>query len=314
MFLQHSQTAVKRLLSHGGLTTTTTTTAIRSRLLLPRISPIVISASTNNSRAAACCFSTMQLIKDLRAKSGAPIVDCKKALAHSDNDMQAALTWLREHGAAKVSSKTADREASEGLVGLSLSDDDKKASLVLVKSETDFAGRSDAFSQLVTFCADAALEQLSWKNGKIAAAELLALTHNSKTVQTALDEAKVAIRENLQLGHIWSWSTPADKKGGVLVGYVHGKISPSINAGTAAALVDLSPTKAGTVSQEGIVGNGKETGHAHCRCQTSIPQSRECPRGRFGSGKDDFEKPIGRFQQTPGDCRQDCDGKDAQIL
>jgi elongation factor Ts len=182
-------------------------------------------------------------------------VDCKKALANSNNDLNAALDWLREHGAAKVSSKVGDREAKEGLVGLTISNDHKSASLVQVSSETDFAGRSEAFVHLVSFCADAALQKKDI-NGAVQASDLLSATRDSKTVQEAMDEAKVAIRENLQLGNILSLSA---QDNGVLVGYVHGRVLPS-NAGTAAAIVDLSPDDDGkkSVGQDLLLETGKK--------------------------------------------------------
>ncbi|CAB9504675.1 factor Ts [Seminavis robusta] len=184
--------------------------------------------------ASVCQFSTMSLIKELRAASGAPIVDCKKALSNSDNDLKAALDWLREHGAAKVSSKVADREAREGLVAIALTAQHKAASLVAVSSETDFAGRSQTFVDLVEFCAQAALLQTN----DTTAEPLVQVLQNDSTVESAMSDAMVAIRENLSLSH--ATKVTASPEGGVVVGYVHGRILPS-QAGTAAALVSLAP-------------------------------------------------------------------------
>jgi len=197
------------------------------------------TANTSTSTSFVRSFSTMDLIKELRTASGAPIVDCKKALAASDNDSKAALDWLREHGAAKVSSKVADREAKEGLVGVAISDDNKSASLVHVASETDSAGRSETFVDLVTYCANAALQQEQTGGGAIDVATLLQAKHDDggKTVEQAIKDATVAIRENLSLSYAARLSAEDE---GVVVGYVHGRILPS-NAGTAAALVDIAP-------------------------------------------------------------------------
>lgn len=177
----------------------------------------------------------MDLIKDLRAKSGAPIVDCKKALANSNNDLKLALDWLREHGAAKVSSKVRDRAATEGLVCLKVSSDNKSAAIVQVASETDFAGRSSTFVDLVTYCVDAALQSKD-VNGELKVADLMKVGHESKTVEEAINEAIVSIRENLSL----AYASRVVTEEGVVVGYVHGRVLPS-QAGTAAALVDLAP-------------------------------------------------------------------------
>lgn len=210
----------------------------------------------------------MELIKNLRTASGAPIVDCKKALAQTDNDLQAALDWLREHGAAKVSSKVGDREASEGLVGFHVSDDSSAAALVHVASETDFAGRSDTFCELVEACAEAALQQQqqssssSSTDGVLSVADVLKLTvtqqstNEEKTIEKLFTEAVVAIRENLSLTQATSFaSTSSD---GVVAGYVHGRVLPS-NAGRAAAMVELSPidTASTAVDKDTMLEVGK---------------------------------------------------------
>lgn len=255
MFLQQSQAAARRILSRA---TVTHGPAAYRRAVAATASwqwDTIHYGSRSTNSTTIRAFSTMELIKDLRAQSGAPIVDCKKALANTNNDINAALDWLREHGAAKVSSKVGDREAKEGLVGLTISDDHQSASLVQVSSETDFAGRSDAFVNLVMFCADAALQKCKEANGTVEASDLLTATHNDKTVQKALDEAKVAIRENLSLGYVTSLS--ANDNGGVLVGYVHGRVLPS-NAGTAACIVDLSPAEGKTVDKELLLETGKK--------------------------------------------------------
>ena len=175
---------------------------------------------------------SMDQLKDLRSMSGAPIVDCKKALKDAKGDLQQAMDWLRKHGAAKASAKVSGREATEGLVAFKVDGDGLSASLVKVSSETDFAGRSAAFVHLVTHVASAALT--SPTDGPLDGDTLKDLQFESKTVQTALDEAVVAIRENLGLTSAIKW-TSTD---GVLVGYVHGRVDGSM-AGSAAALVEL---------------------------------------------------------------------------
>lgn len=205
------------------------------------------------SSTAPTAASTMELIKNLRSSSGAPIVDCKKALKETDNDVDAALDWLRAHGAAKVSSKVGDRDALEGLVGLSVSPDSQTAAMVYVASETDFAGRSETFVDLVTFCAEAAHSSAA-KNGTSSVEDILKTEHNSKTVEAAISDAMIAIRENLSLA---SATTFQAEDGGVIVGYVHGRILPS-HAGSAAAVVDLAPLDTNThVDKESMIETGK---------------------------------------------------------
>ena len=89
---------------------------------------------------------TAGMIKELREKTGAGMMDCKGALKESDGDIEAAVDWLRAKGLAKAAKK-AGRIAAEGLVGLKV--EDGKASLVEVNSETDFVARNDKFQDMV---------------------------------------------------------------------------------------------------------------------------------------------------------------------
>jgi elongation factor Ts len=194
---------------------------------------------------------SMSTLKDLRAQSGAPIVECKKALEHAGDDLSAAMDWLREHGAAKASAKLQGRETTEGLVGISISADGKTASLVKVASETDFAGRSALFVELVGHVANATLQSSS--DGALSEATILEAASDGKSVREALDDAIVAIRENL--------SVPDAKKihsqDGILVGYVHNRVDSS-DAGTAAALVEVSRAAGSNVSDEVLKSAGRK--------------------------------------------------------
>ncbi|MBN2815766.1 MAG: elongation factor Ts [Campylobacterales bacterium] len=87
-------------------------------------------------------------VKDLRAATDAPMMDCKKALVECDGDMAKATEWLKERGIAKAAKK-ADRVAAEGLVGLKLADDFSKATVIEINSETDFVAQNDGFKNLV---------------------------------------------------------------------------------------------------------------------------------------------------------------------
>jgi elongation factor Ts len=178
---------------------------------------------------------SMDQLKELRNLSGAPIVDCKKALTDAKGNVDEAMDWLRRHGAAKASSKVQGREAAEGLVACMVSDDGKTASIVKVSSETDFAGKSPAF---IGLCIHVAGATLSGSNDGIIEDEstLVALEKNSKSVKTALDEAIVAIRENIGLPFAAKWNVDGN---GLLVSYVHNKVDGK-HAGSAAALVELS--------------------------------------------------------------------------
>jgi elongation factor Ts len=87
---------------------------------------------------------TTEMIKELREKTGAGILDCRNALESSDGDMQKALDYLREKGLA-MAAKRADREASEGMLELYAHGGGRVGVMVEVNCETDFVGRSEAF-------------------------------------------------------------------------------------------------------------------------------------------------------------------------
>ncbi len=98
---------------------------------------------------------TATMVKDLREKTGAGMMDCKAALAEAKGDMEAAVDWLRTKGLAKAAKK-AGRVAAEGLIGLAT--DAKEAALVEVNSETDFVARNETFQKMAAAIAQAALK------------------------------------------------------------------------------------------------------------------------------------------------------------
>jgi translation elongation factor Ts len=187
-------------------------------------------------RSFAADSSLMSQLKDLRSMSGAPIVDCKKALAETNGNIDEALDWLRQHGAAKASKKLSGRDAEEGLVACAVSPDGKSASIVKVSSETDFAGKSDAFVKLATHVAEATLTNDA--DGDLSSESVMNLQANSKSVQIAMEEAIVAIRENLGVSSAVKMTATDDNS--ILVAYVHGKADGVSNAGSAAAIVEIA--------------------------------------------------------------------------
>ena len=98
---------------------------------------------------------TAALVKDLRDKTGAGMMDCKKALTETDGDMEGAIDWLRTKGLAAAAKKSA-RIASEGLVAVASAQG--KAALVEVNAETDFVSRNENFQNYVLTVAGIALE------------------------------------------------------------------------------------------------------------------------------------------------------------
>jgi elongation factor Ts len=98
-----------------------------------------------------------ELVKHLRDKTGAGMADCKKALEEADGDEQKAIEVLRKRGSASAA-KRADREAKEGIIVASVSEDNKHGVLAEVNSETDFVARNESFVRFAQDIADAALK------------------------------------------------------------------------------------------------------------------------------------------------------------
>jgi elongation factor Ts len=194
-------------------------------------------------------FSSIpKLIQQLRKTTGAPMMECKKALNAVDNDYEKATEWLRKNGSAKAASKLAGRDASEGLVGISINNEDGKSSLVKIASETDFASRSKDFQRLVEIVSVGALKEPNVD-------ELLNVETDGKTVQDSLNDAILAIRENLQIASVETITASSQES--VLAGYVHGKVVNDSDTGSAACIVELLP-KNSKLSREEIAEFGKK--------------------------------------------------------
>src|SRR5579872_6059493 len=98
---------------------------------------------------------TAGMVKELRDKTGAGMMDCKAALNETKGDLEGAVDWLRKKGLAKAAKK-AGRVAAEGLIGIAVKG--AKGVVVEVNSETDFVARNDLFQGLVKMIADVALD------------------------------------------------------------------------------------------------------------------------------------------------------------
>ena len=147
---------------------------------------------------------TASLVKELREKTGAGMMDCKKVLTETDGDMEKAIELLRERGIAKAAKKS-DRIAAEGLVAAYVSEDNKVASVVEVNSETDFVAKNDEFR---TFVADVA-EQVARNNPKDVE-ELLnmpSIKVDGKTVGEVLTDKIATIGENMSIRRLERFET-----------------------------------------------------------------------------------------------------------
>jgi len=136
---------------------------------------------------------TAALVKDLREKSGAGMMDCKKALQENNGDVAASMDWLRTKGLAKAAKK-ADRAAAEGLVAGKIAADGKSGVLVEFNAETDFVAKNDGFQAAAREFADVAL-----KVGGDVDAILVAKTSKGETVGDVVTNLIATIGENMRV-------------------------------------------------------------------------------------------------------------------
>jgi len=170
---------------------------------------------------------TASMVKDLRDKTGAGMMDCKNALNETAGDMEAAIDWLRKKGISKAAKKTG-RAAAEGLVGVAV--DANTGVLLEVNAETDFVARNEEFK---TFVKDAS--QLALKQGGDLE-KLLAHPMGTSTVQQTLTEMVAKIGENMSVRRAAALSVNP----GVVAAYVHNPASPEL--GKIGVLVALKST------------------------------------------------------------------------
>ena len=157
---------------------------------------------------------TASQVKDLREKTGAGMMDCKKVLTETDGDIEKAIELLRERGIAKAAKKS-DRVAAEGIVAAYVSEDGKVGAVVEVNSETDFVAKNEEFK---TFVEDVA-EQIA-KENPADVEELLAQTSikdSSKTVKEVLTDKIAKIGENMTIRRFERFES-----NGLVEKYIHG--------------------------------------------------------------------------------------------
>jgi elongation factor Ts len=154
---------------------------------------------------------TAQMVKELREKTGAGMMDCKAALGETSGDVEAAVDWLRKKGLAKAAKK-AGRVAAEGLIGVAVGG--VKGVVVEVNSETDFVARNDLFQGLVRMIADVALD-VGADIEAIKAAKV-----GNVTVADAIAETIAKVGENMTLRRAASLSVGK----GTVGHYVHNSV------------------------------------------------------------------------------------------
>ena len=180
---------------------------------------------------------TAAMVKDLREKTGAGMMDCKKALNETGGDMQKAIDYLREKGIAKAAKKSG-RIAAEGAVAAYVSDDKKFGALVEVNCETDFTANNENFRELS--------KKITEHVAKNNFADLDALNNSviegGKTVSDLVTEATATIGEKISVRRFVRYATE-----GKITSYIHmgGKIG---------VLVELS---GGTNSEKMLLCNSR---------------------------------------------------------
>ena len=160
---------------------------------------------------------TAALVKELRDKSGAGMMDCKKALAETDGDMDAAVDWLRTKGLAAAQKKSG-RVAADGLVAVVTSG--TKGAAVEINAETDFVARNEHFQDFVSTIAGIALEV----GGESAAIEGAAYPETGRTVAEQLTHNIATIGENMSFRR----AKVLEVSQGLVASYMHGALVPGL--------------------------------------------------------------------------------------
>ena len=171
---------------------------------------------------------TASLVKELREKTGAGMMDCKKALTENGGDLEAAVDWLRKKGLA-AAAKKAGRVAAEGLVAVASSG--PRGAVIEVNAETDFVARNDQFQAFARMAAEVALSV----GGELEKTKAAAAPGGG-TVADKLTNLVATIGENMSMRRTAALSVPA----GVVASYVHNAVAPGL--GKIGVLVALDST------------------------------------------------------------------------
>ncbi len=175
---------------------------------------------------------TAAMVKDLREKSGAGMMDCKKALSETGGDMEAAVDWLRAKGLATASKKSS-RTAAEGLVGVAVSG--TKGAAVEVNSETDFVAKNDQFQSFVR-----TVTELSLNNGDDIEALKAVAYPGGGTVEEVLTNNIATIGENQTLRRAKILTVEQ----GAVVPYIHNAVTTGLGKiGVLVALESAAPVE-----------------------------------------------------------------------
>ena len=153
------------------------------------------------------------MVKELREKSGAGMMDCKKALVESNGNMEDAVDWLRKQGLSAVAKKSS-RVAAEGLIGVSING--VQGSIIEINSETDFVARNELFQNFVKKCSDLVLKHKADLNSL----KELPFPDTGRCVDDELSNNIATIGENMNIRRV----EYLEVSQGILVSYIHNKV------------------------------------------------------------------------------------------
>lgn len=167
---------------------------------------------------------TASLVKELRDKTNAGMMECKNALKETDGDIDAAIKFLRERGAIKAAKK-ADREAKEGVIAAHIDGDKKHGVLLEVNCETDFVAKNENFKAFVSEVADVVAT-----SGAADLDAALAVSHGDGTVDDFVKAKVIELGENLQFRRLARFDVDG---AGVVASYIHlgGKVGVLLEVG-----------------------------------------------------------------------------------
>jgi elongation factor Ts len=172
---------------------------------------------------------TAALVKELREKTGAGMMDCKRALGETSGDLEGAIDWLRKKGLS-AAAKKAGRVAAEGLVGAATRG--KVGAVVEVNAETDFVARNEVFQHFVRTVTDLALST----GGDIEKLKVAAFPASGRNVADELTHMIATIGENMALRRV----RRLEVANGVVISYMHNPLTPGL--GKIGVLVALEST------------------------------------------------------------------------
>lgn len=182
------------------------------------------------------------MVKELRERTGAGMMDCKKALTETNGDMNAAIDYLREKGLSQAAKKSG-RVAAEGLVAIGFSADGKQGAIIEVNSETDFVAKNEEFVNMVNGFVQVVLD-----NNYTTVDELLEGKLGDGTVKDELTAKIAKIGENMTIRRFAKF----DAADSVCAGYIHGggKIGVLVEFATEAANIDPIKTMGRDVAMQ----------------------------------------------------------------